>query len=380
MRHQQAKNTIALLATGDEISQGDILNTNSQEIAYRLSKHGMNVGMHMVANDHIVTIESAIRFLLTHHQALIIIGGLGPTSDDLTRYALGNALQKTLLFDTATWEYIVKRLQHLGYQQPPEGNRQQALFPEGATVIPNPHGTAAGCFLHQQQQLIFMLPGPPIECLPMVDNTVLPTLMEHGYSHVQHRQAWLLFGVSEGHIAEKLDALTKPYDCTTGYRLAYPYVEFKLHSNNLADFNTVIDAIQQTIAPYLVEDGKQIASLLLQQKIIKHRYSLEINDLATGGSLEASLKTPDTYPYVKFTEKLDRSAMHMQLIIKGLDSFWQKENSNKTHLEMLFHYQGKQQTIKKEIPLRGIRVKQYAVEFICREILKEYTKPITLLE
>lgn len=354
---------IALLATGDEISFGDILNTNSKEIAQRLFSQGMNIGLHMVAPDNITDIQHSIEFLLKSHRALIMTGGLGPTSDDITRYALAKALDLPLIFDEKTWEAICERFKQLGYTgAPPDGNRQQALFPEGAIIIPNPNGTAAGCLIEKNDQIIFMLPGPPYECLPMVDSIILPTLMKFGFQHVLYFDHWLLFGVSEGHIAEKLDALAKPYDCVTGYRLFYPYIEFKLHSNKQNDFDTLIPLVEEMIAPYLIGDGKQPASTMLQKKLEKFNGTLAIRDLATGGLLENSIKTPENYYHLNFATQVNPTVE-----IKGLNEYWQGKAGNETGIEITF---ADGQTIKKHIPFRGSRVKNYAVEFICQQILK----------
>lgn len=359
-RKIMASDKIALLATGDEISNGDILNSNSQEISQRLFKHGMHVGMHMTTRDNIDEIEAAMHFLLQSHRALIITGGLGPTSDDLTRYALSKVLNSPLLFNQTVWHAICARFNQLGYPTPPDNNRQQALFPENTTIIPNSHGTAAGCIAEYHQQPIFMLPGPPIECLPMVDQIVLPHLLQYGFRQTFYYDTWLLFGVSEGKIAEELDAIAKPFQCTTGYRLCYPYLEFKLYSKHQSDFNALVPLIQQAIAPHLIADGKHTASELLQKKLIEHRTPLMIYDSATGGLLEATIKTPHNYTQLIF------SAENPMIIIKGLDDFW-RENHNvmKTHLEIILP----NDHIKINIPFRGSRVKQYAVEFICQKIL-----------
>ncbi len=352
---------IALLATGDEIVHGDIINSNSQEIALRLVNNGMQVGTHMTVPDNTAEIEQAIHFLLSTHQALIITGGLGPTSDDLTRYALSNVLNHPLKFDTPTWEMLCARLKRFGYPTPPESNRQQALFPEGVTIIANLNGTAAGCMMQMNKQFIFMLPGPPIECLPMVDAVVLPTLKQANFQHVLYHKKWLLFGVSEGKIAEELDALAKPYDCVTGYRLWYPYIEFKLHSSNQNDFNTLVPLIEKLLAPYLIGDGQQSASDMLQKKLPTLNFTLGITDQATGGSLEARIRTPQTKANLNFLA----DKPHVQ--IKGLENFWEgKNDSTKANLEIIF---SNKKSIKTEIQFRGKHIKKYAVEFICWKIL-----------
>lgn len=249
---------VALLATGDEICNGDIINSNSYEIAQRLFSAGIQVNTHMTLPDNLAALEQGMRFLLENHSALIITGGLGPTSDDLTRQALSHVLQRPLVFNEPTWEAIVARIRRFGIHPPPESNRQQALFPRDAIIIPNPNGTAAGCMVKQtsanhHEQFIFMLPGPPAECLPLFETVVLPTLKNNSFQKIVCYKKWVLQGVSEAAIAEKLDTLAKPFDCVTGYRFCYPYIEFKLYSNNEADFNALLPLINAAIAPYLSE-------------------------------------------------------------------------------------------------------------------------------
>lgn len=363
--HATATHTrsVALLATGDEIQNGDILNSNAKDIAKRLFDEGISLGMQMVTGDQIEEIETAIRFLLSTHSALIIMGGLGPTSDDRTRFALGHALNQELIFNEDTWNDIMARLTKLGYKNPPKTNRQQAFFPENAIILPNPHGTAAGCMLHENHQFIFMLPGPPFECLPMVDNFVLPELKKQHYAKTFYQKKWFMFSVSEGEIAEKLDACVAPYDCRTGYRICYPYVEFKIYTQNLEGFNTVVPLIQQILEPYILLDGSQMASEILKNSL---KTPLSILDCATGGLLEYTLKTPENSSYLQF------SAQNPDIIIHGLQEFWNGKTPTETQetgLEMTFK-KNKNLNIHQKIPYRGLRVKQYAVEYISREIIR----------
>ncbi|MES2218821.1 MAG: molybdopterin-binding protein [Pseudomonadota bacterium] len=354
---------IALLATGDEICQGDIVNTNSQEIAQRFFHAGMEPWLHVIAPDIISEIEASIRFLLNSHQALIITGGLGPTSDDLTRFALGKVIGKELVFDEATWQAICKRLQNFGYTVPPTSNRQQALFPAGAIIIPNKNGTAAGCSIKLGNQYIFMLPGPPMECLPMVDQIVLPMLKEAGFEQVSYHKKWLLFGASEGKIAEELDELAKPFACVTGYRLSYPYIEFKLHANQSADFQALTALVEKTIQPYLLGDGQQPASIILQKKLAETKTVLQISDHATGGALQQAVLTPQNYAHLRFTDEINANLPHV--FIEGLAEFWEaKPDTTLTSLKLRFPHE----EINVDIPFRGKRVIQYAVEILAHYI------------
>lgn len=356
--------TIALLATGDEISQGDIVNSNSQEIARRLTEQGMQVRLHMVVPDHLNEIEETIRFLLNKHDALIITGGLGPTSDDITRYALSKAIERELHFDEHSWKTICERLQRFGYPTPPESNRQQALFPKDAIIIPNDFGTAAGCVIELNNKFIFMLPGPPQECLPMIHDVVLPRLEAAGFKEMVYREKWLLFSVSEGKIAEELDHIAHDYQCTTGYRLCYPYLEFKLFSRVETDFNLVREKLENIIKPYLIGHGKETASQLLQKKIASLKIPMHICDLATGGLLETLIKTPATFACLHFAAKPHDTLPTIK--IEGLEEYWKQiKDSTQTLIKMSYQ----NTLIEKSIPFRDNRVKLYAVEVICQQIL-----------
>lgn len=246
---------IAFLATGDEIVVGDILNTNAQSMANTLFHEQMYVTEHRIIRDDENNITQSILSLLENNDALIITGGLGPTTDDRTRFALAKAIQKPLLFSEETWQAILHRFKERygTTDNVPESNRQQALFPQGAEIFANPNGTAAGCFCHIQSKLIFMLPGPPHECLPMFSNYVLPMLQQKHFGQQFHFKNWIISGVGEGFIAEKLEAALVGLGCQTGYRAsADRVIEFKLFADDAATLNKGIDAVTAILTPYLL--------------------------------------------------------------------------------------------------------------------------------
>lgn len=248
------QNSIALLATGDEIVAGDILNTNSQEIAHALFHEKMFVSQHQSVRDNEQDIVHAILSLLERNNALIITGGLGPTTDDRTRLALAKAIQRPLYFDEVVWQAILDRfLMRYGQIDIPLSNRQQAFFPEGATIFPNRNGSAAGCLCLHHRKMIFMLPGPPHECLPMFHHYVLPELKTAQFIQNIHSERWKLFGVSEAYIAEKLESALQGLMCQTGYRAMPSYVEFKLFANDPQILSQGINAINPLLLPYLKE-------------------------------------------------------------------------------------------------------------------------------
>ncbi len=327
---------IALLATGDEIVDGVILNTNAQFIANTLFHEQMHVTEHHIVRDDEANITKNILSLLENNDALIITGGLGPTTDDRTRFALAKALQQPLEFHENVWQAIVDRfVARYGIADIPISNKQQALFPKGAQILENLNGTAAGCLCHLQTKLIFMLPGPPNECLPMFTQAVLSELKEKQFGHTVYFKNWLLFGVSEGHIAEKLEEALKPYSsCRTGYRVTFPYVEFKLFSPT-NELQKGIDAISSIIAPYLFNDTATKASDQLKNILKKTDRKLYITDSVTGGWLEQLLKLPELNHQLHFNPKEKNQSMwHLELT--GLEEYWLSiPNAKETRLHLV---------------------------------------------
>ena len=148
--------SIAFLATGDEIVVGDILNTNAQSMAQTLFHEQMHVTEHRIVRDDEAHITQTILSLLENNDALIITGGLGPTTDDRTRFALAKALQKPLELHEDIWQAIINHLaKRYGLTNIPISNQQQALFPSDAQILENPNGTAAGCYCRVNNKFIF---------------------------------------------------------------------------------------------------------------------------------------------------------------------------------------------------------------------------------
>ena len=357
---------IALLATGDEIVNGDILNTNGQAMAAQLFGQGIEIGMHLIVSDQQAEIENAIHYLLATHDALIITGGLGPTSDDRTRFALAQAVKRKLVFDQPTWEKIQILFSKYTLVSQPKSNENQAMFPEDASVIPNDVGSAAGCWLNFHGKLIFMLPGPPSECLPMFQDTVMPKLLDSQFSHPFIHRKWLLFNVSEGEIADKLDRLAEPFDLVTGYRVNYPYVEFKIHSENQEAISGFLDAADELIQANLINRTSIPASQVLIQRLEKARCTIHLKDEATKGHLAKTLTTLNTHE--KIVNTPDETTQVFE--ITGMPEYWKgKERGGNSWLKLRY----KETEMKFEIPYRGERTILYAVEFLSREITKLLT-------
>lgn len=197
---------VALLATGDELIRGAHVDTNSGVIARRLLDLGFEPRRFVVLGDDEDGLVHELLELSAAHGAIVMTGGLGPTLDDVTRHACARAAGVGLVRDDAVLAQLKELFTSRG-RPFAQSNERQALFPEGAEVLPNPHGTAAGFCCEVGGALVFALPGPPREMTPMLENHVLPRLARlSGSREVFERRAFYLFGLSESAFADMCGA------------------------------------------------------------------------------------------------------------------------------------------------------------------------------
>jgi nicotinamide-nucleotide amidase len=160
-----------IVAVGSEMLTPDRVDTNSLFITKRLNEIGVEVIAKTVASDDREVIAGLLRLALTRADLVVFTGGLGPTSDDLTREAVAEALGLPLDEDPATIERLRRRFARRGMPMP-DINRKQALVPRGAEVLANDNGTAPGLLIDRGGRLIVLLPGPPREMKPMLEALV----------------------------------------------------------------------------------------------------------------------------------------------------------------------------------------------------------------
>jgi len=360
--------TIALFATGDELIDGDTLNTTQKQIAKSIVSEGFSVGYHLSAKDDLQSIMAGLKFLSAAHTTIILTGGLGPTSDDLTRFALAAFLELDLVEHAVALAHIEDRLKraHLPMNT---NNRQQALFPAAAVLLANPQGTAMGCYLQHQAHEFFLLPGPPKECMPMFQDQVLPMLRQRLKKQADIQLKWRLFGVSESQIAEKLERALAPLagQYATGYRLEMPYLEFKIRCLP-ALVNTIQAIIDPLVCSYIIAPVEKRASTLLYEFLLQHSEPVVFLDEVTGGLLQTLLQTPQNVSKVSFDAE---TTSGQRFYLTGLDDYWQQQGSKGT-TEMSICYQTPEKTQLEThtVPYFNQSVVFFAAELIAARVLE----------
>lgn len=247
--------TIAFLAIGSEFLNGDLLESNASRSAKCLDEHGGQVKTIIISDDEHSEIARALSYLLDHHDAVLTIGGLGPTSDDKTRFAVADVLNEPLLFDSTSWQHVESRLQCFGLKIT-ESNRQQALFPKSATIFTNHFGTANACHIQWRDHDIFMLPGPPKEYFPLFEQNIIPYLSAHQYFTSKQELRLRTLGLAEGEISEQVDTICSAYQIEPAYRWDYPYLDIKVHTHHDIDFQKLTHELTTLLKDHIVSsDG-----------------------------------------------------------------------------------------------------------------------------
>src|SRR5439155_3947522 len=164
-----------ILAVGSEMLTPFRVDTNSLFITERINTIGYDVRLKAIVADDVEELAAIVRGALAWADLIIIAGGLGPTAGDITRDAVARVLDAPMEIDEQIVDGIRERFARRGLAMP-EINRRQAMVPRGATVLPNPNGSAPGLWLEHKRTRIALLPGPPREMKPMLETLIAERL------------------------------------------------------------------------------------------------------------------------------------------------------------------------------------------------------------
>jgi nicotinamide-nucleotide amidase len=208
---------VEFIVTGDEVMRGLIADTNTAMTASRLYPLGLALRRTVVVGDREEDIIGALRETAPRADFCIVSGGLGPTSDDLTAACAAQAKGVPMRRYQPWIEHLHQRWAKIRPNEPiPQNNLRQAEVPETAEVLGNPDGSAPAFALRIERCLFFFLPGVPREYHRIVQEMVIPRLVEATGNHVLRSRILQCYGVTES----KLDELV------AGIREAHPEVRF----------------------------------------------------------------------------------------------------------------------------------------------------------
>ncbi len=219
---------VEMLSTGDEVLHGQIVDTNAAWLADFFFNQGLPLTRRNTVGDDLDALVAILRERSEQADVLIVNGGLGPTSDDLSALAAATAKGEGLILHPEWLETMTRFFAERGRPMA-ESNRKQAEIPASAEMINNPVGTACGFAIQLNRCLMFFTPGVPSEFKVMVEQEILPRLRQR-FTLPEPPVCLRLttFGRSESELAQNLNPLTLPPGVVMGYRSSMPIIELKL--------------------------------------------------------------------------------------------------------------------------------------------------------
>jgi nicotinamide-nucleotide amidase len=227
----------AVLSIGTELTRGELINSNAAWLAEQLTSFGFEVAEHATVDDDGDRIVAAVKRLAGGCRVVVATGGLGPTSDDMTSVAVGAAVGVPLTRDEPTVERIRAKWSAMGAEMP-ASNEKQADFPEGASILDNPLGTAPGFSVALGDCRLFFMPGVPKEMRHMFHRHVVPAVAPD-VVRTSHQIHLRTFGLTESQAGDLLKDMDDPErGIVIGYRASFPEIEVKV----LARADTEVEA------------------------------------------------------------------------------------------------------------------------------------------
>jgi nicotinamide-nucleotide amidase len=195
----------AIVTIGDEILIGQIVDTNSGFIAKSLDKIGVETHEMLSISDNKQHILDTFALLQNKVEVVIITGGLGPTKDDITKHTLCEYFEDTLIRDTAVENHVIDLIERALGREASQINKDQALVPSQCTVLHNQVGTAPGMWIKKENTVFVSLPGVPYEMKYLIENQVIPKLVQdYQRPYIVHKTI-LTYGQGESHVAERIE-------------------------------------------------------------------------------------------------------------------------------------------------------------------------------
>ena len=291
---------IEIVTIGDELLLGFTIDTNAAHLARELAAIGISITHRASVGDDAAAIASAVREALDRTGAVITTGGLGPTADDMTKPAIASIFGRGMYRDEAVVDGLKERWARLKRTGPfPESNIAQAMIPDGATILPNRHGSAPGIWLEDEKgRWVAMLPGVPREMRGLLADEVMPriqsrldTLSESTRTVIRSRMIRTT-GIAESALADQLGELARGVDgMTLAFLPSVDTVDLRLTIRNVtaaeadARLAGAVMKLRNAIGRYVYGDEAADLAEIVLAECRSRDLKIAVAESCTGGML-----------------------------------------------------------------------------------------------
>jgi len=282
---------VEMLATGDEVLHGQIVDTNAAWLAGVLFENGLPMTSRQTTGDNLDELVTVLTERSKVADVLIVNGGLGPTSDDLSALAAAKAAGVKLVMHQ---EWLAKMEAFFAERgrKMADSNRKQAEIPEGAEMLDNPVGTACGFAMQLNRCWIFFTPGVPSEYKVMVEEQILPRLKAR-FDLPEPPVCLRLttFGRGESDLAAEIEPLPLPEGVVMGYRASMPIIELKLNgpASKLVEMEQFWQRVREIAGESTIFEGMEGLPAQLARRLSEKGYTLAVSEQFTAGLLQWQL-------------------------------------------------------------------------------------------
>lgn len=286
-----------VISIGDELTSGQRLDTNSQWLSQQLLDLGIRVLYHSTVGDDLAANQLVFRQAIERAEVVVATGGLGPTADDLTREVLAEVAGTDLVLDEPSLAHIQALFARR--QRPmPERNKVQAMFPRGARVIPNPHGSAPGIDLEfprpgRTSCRLFALPGVPAEMKEMWSATVAPALRQQtGNLRLIRHHVIRCFGVGESDLEAMLpDIIRRGREPEVGITVSQATLSLRIRAEGESEeacermMAPTVDTIRQCLGNLVFGEGEDELQHAVARLLKRRKQTLAIAECGPAGMM-----------------------------------------------------------------------------------------------
>ena len=292
---------VELITIGDELLLGFTVDTNAAHLARELAALGIGIRRRATVGDVAEDITAAVRDAIERTGAVITTGGLGPTSDDLTKPSIAALFGREMQLDEEHVAWMEQRWLQRFQRKMPESNRAQAMLPVGATKLVNRHGSAPGIWLEDEQgRWVAMLPGVPREMRGMLADTLLPRLRERAFATgeptVVRSRTLRTTGVAESLLADQIDPIREQFGpIALAYLPGADGVDLRLTirgvpSNGADETLAKAAALLRTkLGRSIYAEGDADLTSIVLDRCRELGYTIAVAESCTGGLLGARL-------------------------------------------------------------------------------------------
>tara|TARA_R110001592_G_scaffold66617_2_gene204563 strand:- start:3033 stop:4316 length:1284 start_codon:yes stop_codon:yes gene_type:complete len=313
---------INLLLTGHELMTGDTLDSNSAMIAQLCFDQGIQIAVKSTIPDDMPLLISEIERLSQGAEVLIVNGGLGPTSDDLTAEALSKVVGRPLAVHPEAMAHLQAWSVRRNYALS-EANNKQALLPQDIELVANELGSAVGFKITHNACLIICTPGVPHELNTMMVNEILPELGSMLPENIQPKRVrYRIFGYGESNLQQAIHEQYPdwPEQVELGFRASMPLLELKLKVDRKQD-HALLDVwkskVEQLLGAHIVtQDDSSLAEVVVKL-LAERKLKVTCAESCTGGKI-ASLITEVSGSSKVFEAGFVTYANHIKTSVLGV--------------------------------------------------------------